>query len=310
MKIIMKRILIESLPALTLALAASLCPIAASAKLNVVTTLPSLSAVVTEVGGSDVDATAIAKGTQDPHFIEAKPSYMTKIAKADLVVVVGLELEIGYIPPLLQGARNPKVMPGSRGYLEVGSLIHPLELPTGKITRADGDVHPDGNPHVMLDPVRVGEIAIKIAERMGQLDASHAGVFMDRAKSLQLRLNGKTKEWQARVTASGVRKAVSYHKTLTYFFDRFKIENPAILEPKPGVPPTAPHILEVIQTIKEQKIPLILVENYFDSTVTNRIKEAIPSIRVVSVPVEVNGSPGVDSIDSLFEKLVSAVEGK
>lgn len=128
---------------------------AAEAKLNVVTTIPDLAVVVSEVGGDNVSVQSISKGTQDPHFIEAKPSYMVKVSHADLVVSLGLELEIGWLPPILQGARNPNVMPGTKGYLELGPFVDPIEVPKEKVTRVEGDVHPFGNPHFNLDPIRM-----------------------------------------------------------------------------------------------------------------------------------------------------------
>ena len=287
-----------------------ICAPGAFAKLNVVTTVPDLRSIVNEVGQDEVNVSSIAKGTQDPHFIEAKPSYMTKISQADLVVAIGMELEIGYLPPLLNGARNPKVMPGSPGYLEVGPLVEPLEVPAGKISRSDGDVHPEGNPHVTLDPIRAGEIAVKIAGRLGQLDSAHAAVFLGRAQTLQKRLVERTKGWSARVAQSKVKEVITYHRTLTYFLSRFGIGNPAILEPKPGIPPTGGHTLEVIALVKEKKIPLILVENYFDPTVTNKIKTEVPAVRAATVPVSVDGAPGMNTLDDVYEKLVSTVEGK
>ncbi|MGK5085310.1 metal ABC transporter substrate-binding protein [Bdellovibrionota bacterium FG-1] len=296
----------------TLLFAATLfmVPLNAQAKLSVLTTVTDLRALVSEIGGDQVDVSAIAKGTQDPHYIEAKPSYMTKASRADLVVCIGLELEIGYLPPILQGARNPKVMPGNRGYLEVGPLIQPIEIPTSKITRAEGDVHPSGNPHFSLDPIRMGEAAIRIAERMGSLDTAHAAQFMEKAKAIQNRFQSKTKGWQERIKKSGVKEVVTYHKTLNYFFDRFHLVNAATLEPKPGIPPTASHIMDVIETIKEHKISLIMVENFFEPSVTNRIKESIPTIRVAVVPVSVDGAPGINTLDDLYENLVSTIEGK
>lgn len=282
----------------------------AQAKLNVLTTVPDLRTIVAEIGGDKVDVSSIAKGTQDPHYVEAKPSYMSKASRADLVVAVGLELEIGYLPPILQGARNPKVMPGTKGYLEAGQFIEPLELPRGKVTRAEGDVHPLGNPHFMFDPIRAGQVAVGIAERMGELDNSHAKDYMDKAKAFQNRMQQKSKGWAERITKSGVSKVVTYHKTLTYFFDRFHIENSAILEPKPGIPPTASHTLQVIDIIKQKKVPLVMIENFFDPTAANRVKDEVPSIRVASVPVMVDGEPGINTMDDLYEKLVKTIEGK
>jgi len=282
----------------------------AFAKLNVIATVTDLRAIVAEVGGEFVSVESIAKGTQDPHYIEAKPSFMLKLNRADLVVAIGLDLEIGWLPSVVRGARNPRINPGQPGFLEVGPLVNPVDVLTGKVTRAEGDVHPFGNPHVTLDPLRAGEIAVKIAERLGQLDPGHASDYAKNAHTLKSRLEAQTKIWKTRIDQSGVKKVVSYHKTLTYFFQRFQIENPAILEPKPGIPPTSGHILEVIQLIRTQRIPLILVENYFDPTVTKKVRDELPAVRSQTVAVAVDGAPGVVKIDDLYEHLVKAIEGK
>ncbi len=282
----------------------------ASAKLNVITTTTDLRSIAAEVAGDLANVESLGRGTQDPHFIEAKPSFMLKANKADLVISTGMELEIGWLPSILAGARNPKVNAGERGNLEVGPSVEPLEVPTGNISRSDGDVHPAGNPHVTLDPIRAGEIGVLIAKRMGELDTANAAKFDANAKALQSRLVDKTKGWTERVKKSGVTKIVTYHKTLTYFLDRFKLENPAILEPKPGIPPTSGHIIDVIKIVKEKKIPLILVENYFDATVTTKIKQEVPGLRAVTIPVAVEGAAGVAKLDDLYETIVKAIEGK
>ena len=285
-------------------------PYAAHAKLNVVTTTTDLRSLAAEVGGEHVSIDSIGKGTQDPHYIEAKPSFMVKVSRADLLIAVGLDMEVGWLPSITRGARNPECMPGHKGYLEVGPSIQALEVPSGSVTRAEGDVHPYGNPHFWLDPIRAGQAAAVIADRLAELDPGHASQYKANAKALQNRLHEKTKGWQARIDASGVKRIVTYHKTLTYFFDRFKLANPAILEPKPGIPPTSGHIIEVIELIQREHVPLILVENYFDATVTNKIKQQIPSVRVATVAVAVEGAQGIDSLDALYESLVKAVEGK
>jgi len=282
----------------------------ALASLSVMTTTSDLEAIVREIGGSDVATGAFCKGTQDPHFLEPKPSYMVKANRADLVVAIGLGLEVGWLPSIVQGARNPKIAPGQPGYLEVGPLIKPLEVPEGKVTRAQGDVHPEGNPHATLDPIRVGEMAVAIAKRLGELDPPHASTFSTRADELVKRLAEKTKRWQSRIDRTGVKKIITFHKTLTYFFNRFHLENPAILEPLPGIPPTVRHTLDVIQRAKADKVSLILVENFFDSSAGERVAKDVPGMRVATVPVAVGGSDDVKSIDDLFERLVKAIEGK
>ncbi len=282
----------------------------AQAKLKVVTTTPDLRVLASEIGGDFIEVESIAKGTQDYHYIEAKPSYMLKINKADLVISVGLDLEVGWLPSILQGARNPKVNPGSQGYLEAGSLVRRLEVPTGNITRADGDVHPAGNPHYSLDPIAMGSVAVGIADRLAEMDPSHGAYYREKGQSIQVRFTKKSAAWLERLKKSKITQIITYHKTFSYFFERFQIANPAILEPKPGIPPTAAHVLEVIGLMKTHKISLVLVENYFDATIGKRIQDEVPGARIASVPVAVEGASEVKNLDDLYEKLVSVIEGK
>ncbi|MBC7531887.1 MAG: zinc ABC transporter substrate-binding protein [Oligoflexus sp.] len=282
----------------------------AQAEVSVLTTVSDLNAIVQEVGGKEVKSESLCKGSQDPHYVEPKPSFMLKANKADLMVSIGLGLEIGWLPSIIQGARNPKIQPGQPGFLEVGRSVTTLEVQNGKVTRAEGDVHPEGNPHITLDPIRAGELAQTIAKRLGEIDPPHAALYKSRADVLQKRLVDKTKGWGERISKTGVKQVVSFHKTLTYFFDRFNLQNPMILEPLPGVPPTAKHTMEVIERAKADKINLIMVENFFDATVANRIAKDVPGLRVEVVPVSVDGEEKIRSIDDLYEYLVSAIEGK
>jgi zinc/manganese transport system substrate-binding protein len=276
----------------------------AFAKLNVLVTTADLGAVAREVGGDAVLVDVIASADRDPHFLEAKPSYMVKASRADLVFSNGLELEVGWLPPILKGGRNPKVLPGTPGYLEAGSLIEVLEKPLGAVSRAEGDVHPDGNPHFMLDPIRAGTVAMGLAERLAELDQAHAEGFRQRAQALDERLKKKTEDWKARVQASQVGQAFTYHKTLVYFFDRFGLKNAGTLEPKPGIPPTASHLLELIRVAKERQVKLCLVEHYFDLGAANKLAGEVPGLRVRKAVVM------TPDLDGTFEALVKDVEGK
>lgn len=282
----------------------------AQAQLKVVASITDLAALAREVGGVEASVESIAKGTQDPHFIEAKPSYMVKLSQADLLITAGLDLEVGWIPSLIRGARNPRLANGEKGLLELGPSLDPLEVAKGKVSRAEGDVHPDGNPHFYLDPIRMGKAAGLIADRMALLDPEHAPAFRQRAAAFADRMKAKTDGWKKRIEKSGVKKAVTYHKTLSYFFDRFGLANPVFLEPKPGIPPSSGHLIEVVKQMKEQKIPLILVENFFDVSVTKKITGEVPGSRAVSVAVNVEGEPGLKSTDDLIEQIVKAIEGK
>lgn len=292
----------------TLILASLFVSQAALANLKVMTTTPDLAALATAVGGSHVTASSLAKGTQDPHSLEAKPSYMVKLRDADLVLAQGLELEAAWLVPLVRGARNNKVNPGSKGYLELGQSLHPIEIPAANATRADGDVHPGGNPHFTLDPIRMGEAAELVADRMGELDAGNAAEYRKNAEALKADLEKKTVDWKSRIAKTGIKEIVTYHKGLSYFCDRFAVKCALQLEPKPGVPPTASHLVDVMEQMRKRQIKLVLIENYFDDEAGNRIGREVPGARVSRVPVAVGGEAGVETTSDLVEKLVKTFE--
>jgi zinc/manganese transport system substrate-binding protein len=280
----------------------------AFADLNIVTTTADLEAVVSAIGGGKAQVTAIAKGTQDPHQIEAKPSFMVKMRSADLVIAQGLELETAWIVPLIQGGRNPKISVGTKGFLELGDKIDPIEVPKGNVSRAEGDVHPGGNPHFTLDPIRLGDAAVIIAERMGDLDPSNRALFKKNAETFQQHLKDKNKEWKARLEKTGIKSVVTYHKTLSYFLDRYGIKNPIQLEPRPGIPPTAAHLLEVIELMKKDGIRLVLIENFFDSKAGDKVMQEVPKAKVAVVPVSVGGEPEIKTNEQLIERIVKTIE--
>lgn len=278
------------------------------AKVNVVTTTTNLADLTKRVGGNHVNVSSIAKGSQDIHFIEAKPSYMVKMSKADLLVSVGFDLEAGWLPLIQRGARNPKIGKGKSGFMEVAELVpNVLEVPKGKVTRADGDVHPEGNPHVTLSPTNAVIIAEAIAKKLGEIDKDHASEFLANSKKFSEQINAKMPGWKQKIEASKVKDIVTYHKTLSYFLDTFGLKSAIQIEPKPGVPPSAKHILKVIKTIKDDKIPLILVANYFDDSAAKRIHKETPGVKVKTVPAAVDGNSEVSDIIALYDYLVNAV---
>lgn len=277
--------------------------------IKVLATTSDLRFITEEVGKKNVSVKSICDGTRDPHFLEARPSYILEVSKSDLVIANGLGLEIGWLPKLLEAGRNPKVMKNSSGYLEVGPKVKILEIPKGPISRAQGDVHSEGNPHVTLDPIRVGKIALVIAKKLGTIAPKSSDFFMKNALALQLKLKEKTKEWQKRIKQSGISEVITHHKTLTYFFDRFGIKSAGMLEPFPGVPPTAKHILGVIQKASKNGIKMILIEDYFDSKIAEKAATQIPGIHVASIPVAVR-EPYFKTSYDLFEKLVTVIESQ
>lgn len=282
-------------------------PLSGHSKLKVMTTTSDLKSLVETIGGDSVEVFSFCKGTQDPHYLEAKPSYMIKASKADLLISIGLELEVGWLPLVIRGARNPKIRPGQEGSLVVGDFIETLEKSSKEMTRADGDVHPEGNPHILLDPFNAILIAGKVKDKLSKIKSEDSALFEENLKKFKDGINLKMKLWKAQIP-EGL-KVVTYHKTMTYFYHRFGIENVAILEPKPGIPPTAGHILKVMKTAKKEGVQLALVENYFDPTVANRVAKDVPGMKVVIIPVAVEGEPGISNLIDLYDKLTQKIKG-
>lgn len=277
------------------------------AKLNVVTSTTTLKSLVQSIAGDKANVESITRGPQDPHFVEAKPSYMVSVRKADLIVAVGLELEIGWLPNILRGSRNPTLLDNTRGYLEAGSFIEPLEVNTGKVDRAMGDIHARGNPHFLLDPVRTMNVVKGIAKRMGDLNPENASAFDKSAQIFVEVLNKKHREWKSRIEKSKIKSVITYHKTLNYFLNRFQVEWLDSIEPKPGVPPTTKHVLQLIQKAKAKGTQCILVESFFEMTAAERIKKSV-GVHIEAVPTEVDAVPGSSDYVAMIEKIVSAIE--
>ena len=284
-----------------------LAPLASLAKLNVVTTTTDLKNLVELVGGDNVVVDSFCKGTQDPHYLEAKPSFMLKAHSADLLVSVGFDLEVGWLPLIIRGARNPKIREGGVGSFVAGAFIEALEKKSpGSVSRADGDVHPEGNPHFLLDPQNALVVAEKLKNKLSELDPANAAIYTANFTKFADQLKVKLTDWQRRVGKDV--KVITYHKTFTYFFHRFNITNVAILEPKPGVAPTAQHIIEVMRQAKSAGVRLALIENYFDPTVAKRVAKDVPGMSVAVVPVAVGGTASVLNIFDLYELLVKTIE--
>lgn len=279
----------------------------ALAKIQVAATTTDLAAIVKQVAGPEIEVFSICKGTQDPHQIEAKPSLMTKLRSVDLIVAHGLDLEKAWLDPLIAGARNPTL---KDHVLELGPQLDPIEIPSGEITRALGDVHPGGNPHFHLDPERLGQAAILIAKKLTEIAPAQRDDFLKNALSLQKDLIEKTKNWQKRIKDSGVKEIITYHKTFSYFCSRFQIKCELQLEPKPGIPPTSAHLISIIDEIKRRNVRFVMIENLYDDSIIPKLKEGVPQIQVGLLPVSVEGTPDVRTNDQLIEKLVRFIEGK
>jgi zinc/manganese transport system substrate-binding protein len=276
-------------------------PVGAEAKkLNVVTATTDLAALTQEVGGDKINVESIAKGYQDPHFVEAKPSFLLKLRQADLLVVVGLQLEIGWLPPLITQSGNPRIQVGAAGYLDASQFAEILDIPTGTVTRAEGDVHPLGNPHYWLDPDNGRRIAKGIASKLTEMDPADAAYFQERFQDFDQRLTAAEQKWDAEMKPYRARKVVTYHRSFPNFAKHFGLNVIGYVEPRPGIPPTPSHTIELIGLMKRENCKVILVEPYFDLKTPNSIARETGGVVVQYLP-SVGGEKDVTDYFKLFD---------
>jgi zinc/manganese transport system substrate-binding protein len=272
----------------------------AAGKLNVVGATQDLSAIAEEVGGDHINVDSIAKGYQDPHFVEPKPSFLLKLQKADVLLVVGLQLEIGWLPPLITQSGNSKIQVGNAGYLDMSQFCQILEVPTVQVTRAMGDVHPLGNPHYWLDPENGRRMAKAMEDKFSELRPADKAYFAQREADFEKRLTEAEKRWDAEMAPFKGRKVITYHRSWPNFCERFGLQVVDYVEPKPGIPPTPSHTLEVINTMKRDNIKLIMVEPYFDLRTPNSIAQATGATVVILMP-SVGGDKQITDYFKLFD---------
>jgi ABC-type Zn uptake system ZnuABC Zn-binding protein ZnuA len=290
-----------ALIATVVALFTLLSPKAAQAKkLTVVTATTDMAALTAEVGGDRIDVDSIAKGYQDPHFVEAKPSFLLKLRQADLLIVVGLQLEIGWLPPLITQSGNPRIQVGAAGYLDASQFAEILDIPTGTVTRAMGDVHPLGNPHYWLDPDNGRRIARGVAGKLGDLDPSNSAYYQDRFKDFDKRLSEAEQKWDAEMKPYHGRKVVTYHNSFPNFAKHFGLLVIGYVEPRPGIPPTPSHTIELIGLMKRENCKVVLVEPYFDLKTPQAIARDTGA-KVVQYLPSVGGEKQVTNYFQLFD---------
>src|SRR6187399_393148 len=247
----------------------------AHAELNVVTTTPDLAAVAQAIGGAHVKVTALALPTQDPHFVDARPNLALELAKADLLLLVGLDLEVGWLPTLQTASRNAAIQRGGKGYLEVSGLVPLLDVAVGKVDRAMGDIHPGGNPHFMLDPRRAAKVATGIAVRLSELDPKHKDSYAQSANDFLGKLAKWQKHWEEQVKQLKGQKVVGYHKSLGYLADWLGFQVIEHVEPKPGIPPNPGHVAHVIEVARQNGVSLLIQESYFPSKTSELVAQKV-----------------------------------
>jgi ABC-type Zn uptake system ZnuABC Zn-binding protein ZnuA len=238
-----------------------MAPSLATAQLRVVATTPDLAAVAKEIGGDRVNVVALAKPTEDPHFVDAKPSFIVTLNRADALIEGGAELELGWLPPLMENARNGKIAAGAPGHIVASEGIRLLEIPTS-FDRSKGDIHSLGNPHFMIDPVNVKTVARNIANHLASIDPKSAAIYNANLAKFDSKLDARQAEWQKELAPYRGAKIVTYHRDFVYLAQRFGLNVVDELEPKPGIAPSPAHLAQVIGEMKTSNAKVILVQPF------------------------------------------------
>jgi len=273
--------------------------------INILTTTEDLKSITEAIGGAKVKVDSLARGYQDPHFVAAKPSFMMKAKNADLFMVIGLELEIGYEELIINGSRNQRIRIGQPGYLDVSEGVNLLEVPTTtKIDRSMGDVHPMGNPHYWLDPENVRIVAYNIANRLSELSPGNAQYFQENLVSFDKKMDKKMAEWNKKMEPFKGRRIAIYHRSWPYFVDRFGLVIACELEPKPGIPPSPAHLKEVIDIMKRDKVNVILMEVFYDEKPAQFVAGQTGA-KVIVVPNSVGGTKEANDYIGLMDTIVN-----
>jgi zinc/manganese transport system substrate-binding protein len=280
--------------------------IALLAALHVVSSIPTLGSLAKEVGGSRVEVESLGKGYQDPHFVEPKPNLMLVLNRADLLLHVGLELEIGWLPPLVLGSRNPKIQQGEPGNLDCSRSIPVLDVPTTKVDRSMGDIHPQGNPHYWLPPGNAKIIAREIAQRLEQMDPDGRADYEKNLAAFNARVEAKEKEWAPLAAKLKGVKVATYHKSWSYVSQWLGLEEIGYVEPKPGIPPDPQHLARLIGVMKQDGARLLLVEDFYNKSVASLVADKAGA-KMITLPTDVGATPQIKDWFALVETVLKAL---
>ena len=282
-------------------------PVTGHATLQIVTTTQDLAALAEAVGGEYVNVRSLTPGTRDPHFAVAKPSMIRKVFRADLLLVIGADMEIGWLPPLLQSARNARVRPGNAGYLDLSSAVPILGKRSGPVSRAMGDVHAKGNPHYWLDPRNGAHMARAIAARLGELDPAHAADYQRRFQAFARMLDNKLLAWRTELAHLKDSSVIAYHTSFVYLADAFGFRIVDEVEPKPGIAPSAASLNALLTRIKTEHIGVLIMEPYYERRSARYLNEQT-GIRVAVLPQSVGALKGIDNYFGLFDAIVTVLK--
>ena len=280
----------------------------AFADLKIATSLTDLASVAQLVGGKHVSAQSLCRGYEDPHFVPAKPSLMKAIQHADVFVSTGLELDGGWLPLVLPGSRNPKIQPGTKGFVDASEGVSVLEKPSGTVSRAEGDVHPLGNPHYYADPKALEVVASHLAQVFSNLDPANAADYSANAKAFNERMEASLAKWEKQMEPYKGASIVTYHKNFIYFADRFGLKLFGTIEPKPGIPPSPRHINELAEAMKKAGVKVVVYQPYYNADASQQVAKRAGGV-AVEIALEAGGMPGTDDVFFKFDSMVSSIAG-
>ena len=274
--------------------------------LKVVTTTTDLAALAREIGGARVTVKSMAVGTQDPHFVEAKPSLILELRNADVFAQVGLGLEVGWAPLLLDQARNAKVRPGGKGHLDLSAAATVIDIPQGRVTRAEGDIHPYGNPHYWLGPENGKRMAAMFAEKFTELDPAGAADYAQALKAFDAKTNAAIAEWRRLLGPLQDAKVVAYHNSWKYFLSFAGLDITGYIEPKPGIPPSPSYLAQLIADMKREQVKVVIIDPFYDAKVPRFVADQAGA-KLLVLPSSVGGAPGVTDYLGLIDHNVQAL---
>jgi zinc/manganese transport system substrate-binding protein len=275
----------------------------AQAKVRAVAATDTLAWATRAIGGNQVQVEALSRGDQDPHMIEARPSQVIKLQQADMLVRIGMDLDL-WLDPLIDAARNPKISRGGKGYVDAHVGLRPLEVPSGKLDPSMGDIHVYGNPHYEFDPVVMRDVvAQNILQGFLRVDPGNASTYRGNYSALVERLNQNLARWQAKLRPFRGKAIVTYHKTFPYLLERFGLREFENVEPKPGIEPSAGHVADVARQMKQDGIKVILTESYRSRRFSDLLARQSGGV-VVAIPGGVGGERGINDYFSLMDAIV------
>jgi zinc/manganese transport system substrate-binding protein len=280
--------------------------LAAQAKLNVVATLPDFGSIAESIGGDKIKVTSIARGAEDPHFVDARPSFIRVLNQADVLIEGGADLEIGWLPPLVSGARNSKIVGTAPGHVILSRGLTLLEVPNAPVDRSQGDVHPGGNPHYWLDPANAKPMAARLAEVFSQLDAANASHYAANLKQFNAALDDKLAAWMKQLEPFKGTKVVTYHKSFDYLLKRFGFELAGTLEPRPGLEPSPTHISGLIPRMKSDGVKLVVIETFRPRRTPERVANDAGA-KLLVLPSSVGGVPQAKDYFGLIDHDVAQI---